>query len=146
MASEPGRDPEAGNTLVLMPVAILILVGLAALTVDTAAVALGQRRVSDLAAGLARDSVAALDEEAFYTTGEAVLDTGRVLALRDLRVASVAEDRALADVRCDEVTVVDERVTVRCRARVRPIFGLVLPGGRDVFEVTAVETARSAER
>lgn len=127
-----------------MPVAILIVVALAAMAVDAAAAYLGQRRLSDLAAGLAVDAVAAIDEESFYTEGSIEVVPSRVLQRRDAVVAALVEDRAFADVRCDVIDINGAEVTVTCQARARPIFGVALPGGSAVFELRAVESARSA--
>ena len=143
--SDPGAR-DAGNTLVLMPIAILIVIGLAAVTVDSAAAFLGQRRLSDLAAGLAGDAVAAIDERAFYEQGRTEVVASRVLDLRDRRLATIEEDRSLTEVRCDDVVVAGDVVTVGCRARVRPIFGVALPGGRAGLDIEAVATARSVPR
>lgn len=144
MGTEPrpsGRD-QRGSTLVLMPIAVLILLGLAAVAVDAAVVHLGQLRLSDLAAGLARDAVAAIDEQAFYEEGRIEVVGERVVQRRDARLAALAEDPGFTDVRCDEIEVVGDRATVGCTATVRPIFGVVLPGGRAPTQVRAVETAR----
>ena len=137
------RRDEAGSTLVLMPIAVLILLGLAAMAVDAAVVHLGQLRLSDLAAGLARDAVAAIDEQAFYEQGRIEVVGERVLTRRDARLAALAQDPGFTEVRCDEITVVGDQATVGCTATVRPIFGVVLPGGRAPTQVRAVETARA---
>ena len=142
-AAGTSRRGEAGSTLVLMPIAVLILLGLAAVAVDAAVVHLGQLRLSDLAAGLARDAVAAIDEQAFYEQGRVEVVGERVLQRRDARLAALAEDPGFTEVRCDEITVVGDRATVGCTATVRPIFGVVLPGGRAPTQVRAVETART---
>ena len=138
----PGRD-QAGSTLVLMPIAVLVLLGLAAVAVDAAVVHLGQLRLSDLAAGLARDAVAAIDERAFYEEGRIEVVGERVLRRRDARLATLVQDHGFAEVRCDEVVVVGDQATVGCTATVRPIFGIVLPGGRVPTQIRAVETARA---
>jgi Tfp pilus assembly protein PilE len=138
------RSAEDGNTLILMPVAILVLLVLAAITVDSAAVYLGQRRVADLAAGLANDAVAAVSEQAFYEGGEVAVDAGRVATLRQQRLASLSEDPAFRDVRC-EITPAGERATATCQARVEPIFGRAL-GRSQGRLVRASETARADQR
>jgi hypothetical protein len=126
-----------------MPAAILVLLLLAALAVDSAAAYLGQRRVADLAAGLANDAVAGLSEQAFYEGGEVALSADRA-ALRQQQVLSVlSEDPAFRDVRCD-LEAGGDRATVRCEARVEPIFGRAVRRGGTL--VTATETARAEQR
>jgi Tfp pilus assembly protein PilE len=138
------RSAEDGNTLILMPVAFLVLLVLAAITVDSAAVYLGQRRVADLAAGLANDAVAAISERAFYEGGEVAVDAGRAAILRQQRLAGLSEDPAFRDVRC-EVIPAGERATATCQARVEPIFGRALGRGQGRL-VRVTETARAEQR
>jgi Tfp pilus assembly protein PilE len=137
------RD-ERGSTLILMPVAVLVLMVLAAIAVDAAAAYLGQRRVADLAAGLANDAVAGLSEQAFYEGGQVAVQASRADARRQQVFATLAEDPAFRDVACD-ISPAGDQATVTCRARVQPIFGrAVRPGGGTV--VTATETARAEQR
>jgi hypothetical protein len=127
-----------------MPVAILVLLALAAIAVDSAAVYLGQRRVADLAAGLANDAVAALSEEAFYEGGEVAVSAARAAQRQEQIFATLAEDPAFRDVRCD-VQPADDEATATCSARVEPIFARAIrPRGGSL--VTATETARAEQR
>jgi hypothetical protein len=139
----PRPSSEEGSTLALMPAAVLVLLLLAAIAVDSAAAYLGQRRVADLAAGLANDAIAGLSEEAFYAAGEVVVSPTRAGRRQRDVLSLVAEDPALRDVRCD--LEVDGRLaTATCGARVEPIFGrAVRPGGTPV---TATATARAEQR
>jgi len=147
VASEPtstGRR-EAGNTLILFPTAVLVVIVLAAIAVDAAAVFLGQRRLADLAAGLATDAIAAVDEEAFYTRGDVEIVRSRVDLRRDEVLASVADDASLSGVAC-AVDAGLEGATVSCTGRARPIFGRALPSGVSWYDVRATETARAAQQ
>jgi uncharacterized membrane protein len=135
---------EDGNTLILMPVAILVLLALAAIAVDSAAVYLGQRRVADLAAGLANDAIAAVSEQAFYERGELAVQAGRVGTRQQQVFDTLAQDPAFQDVRCD-VTPAGARATASCQARVQPIFARAIRGGGG-YLVRASETARAEQR
>jgi uncharacterized membrane protein len=132
---------EDGNTLVLMPVAFLVLLALAAIAVDSAAVYLGQRRVADLAAGLANDAVAAIDQRSFYEQ-EVVRVDGAGADRRRARIhATLSEDPAFSDVRCD-LAHAGEQASATCEAHVRPIFGRALRRDQG-YLVRATETARA---
>lgn len=144
--SADARD-EAGNTLILVPVTVLILLGLAAIALDSATIFLGQRRLVDLASAVANDAVAAVDVDAFFAqTGTEVvpLDRGRAEARRDQLVARQELDRSLEDVRCGFVALQDgppTRVEVRCTATVRPIMAPLWPGAPGVRSIQAREVA-----
>ena len=135
---------EDGNTLVLMPAAVLILLVLASLAFDAAVVHLQQRRLSDLAASLANDAVAGLAVSSVYDldAGPAV-DPARASDLAAARLAAFAHDDTLPDVRWVPEAVGDA-VTVTCEGRVVPVFGRALASDRASFRVRAVETARAA--
>ena len=144
MRSEPLhrlRHEQAGNTLVLFPAAILIVLGLGALAVDSAVLFLGQRRLADLAASVANDAVAAVSTEAFYDPqdGRIELDAARAERRADQLVAGWSSDRSLGSVRCD-VTVAGLRADVACSATVRPLLAPMWPG----FEAAQPISARDA--
>lgn len=130
---------QRGNTLLLMPAAVLVLFVLAAVAVDAAVLFLGQRRVADLAASVAQDAVAAIDRGSFYEddlhVDEADART-REAALRD----ELPTDDGFDDPRC-ELTAVGVRVEVTCTATVRLIFAPAIPGSRHSRTVEATETA-----
>jgi hypothetical protein len=138
------RTAEDGNTLILMPVAFLVLLVLASLTVDGAAAYLGQRRVADLAAGLANDAVAAVSEQAFYEGGQVAIQEGRARVRRQQVLDTLGRDPTLRDVGC-ELTSAGDRATATCWARVEPIFARAIRsgGGR---QVRASETAQAVQR
>lgn len=136
---------EAGSTLLLMPAAVLVLVVLAGIAVDAAVVFLGQQRLADIAAGLANDAVAAIDEAAFYTRGDIEVVRSRAEQRRDTVLAGLGEDDSLHAVACD-VEVEPEAATVACVGRARPIFGRALPGSPGWYDLRAVERARAAQR
>ncbi|MCA1783829.1 MAG: hypothetical protein LC679_17150 [Intrasporangiaceae bacterium] len=138
------RD-EGGNTLVLFPAAILILLGLGALALDSATIYLGQRRLADLAAATANDAAGGLLLESFYDEdADPVLD--RDLGDRRARVvgAQMGEDRSFEAVECT-VEVVGLEATADCTAQVRPILAPFWLGSNDRLTMRAIETARAAE-
>ena len=127
----------------LMPAAVLVLVALAGISVDSAMVFLAERQLADAAAAAANDAVAAaLDDAAFYERGEVRLDGGRV---RDVAAASVDARSAdwLQPVETIRVDVDPARaaVTVEVSATVRRLFGRAMPGVTDRVAVGATATA-----
>jgi uncharacterized membrane protein len=135
---------QQGNTLLLMPTAILVLMVLAAIAVDSAMLFLGQRRVADLAASVAQDAVAAVDEARFYQ-GDLVLVEGDATRRGETLAANLPHDDALLEPSCLVTTGQDDNLdpiaSVRCTANVRFIFAPVIPGADRISEVAATETA-----
>lgn len=133
-----------GNTLLLMPAAVLVVIILAGIAVDLATVWLGYRRVADLAASIANDAVAAVDFEVFYgNKGKVQVVSARAQQRADVLVQYAGSDRALLNPAC-RVEAAADSVTVHCTAAVEPIFS---PGIFDAirrYEVRATATARAA--
>ncbi len=113
-----------GNTLVLMPAAVLILLGLAAMALDTATLFLGERRLVDVTSSIAHDAVASVDEARFYDPeiDTVELDAARVGVRAQQLLAAQRQDRTFEDVRCDPPDLDGPRVTITCHATVRPPF------------------------
>lgn len=138
------RD-ERGNTLVLFPAAVLILLALGALALDAATIYLGQRRVADLAAATANDAAGGLLLDSFYDEErEPELDPS--LGMRRAQVISeqMGQDRTFEAVSC-EVTVEGLTAEAACTAQVRPILAPFWTGLGDRLQVRAVESARAAD-
>jgi len=130
---------------VLVPAAVLIVLGLGAMAMDSATLFLGQRRLSDLAAAVANDAVAGIHEGDFYDPNQDLrLDQSRGEARRDVLVISQPNDRAFESVSCS-VTTSGNAATAQCTATVRPIFAPVWPGMEATTVVTATETAVGRE-
>lgn len=131
---------EAGNTLVLFPVGVLILFGLGAVAIDSATVFLAQRRLADLSAAIANDAVAGVDIASFYgTDGTIRLDASRGYErTRQLRTGQ-SQDRAFESVACTLDTA-GNRATAVCTGQVRPIFATFLPSA-GTRSLRATETA-----
>ncbi len=125
-----------------MPAAVLILLGLGAMALDSAAIFLGQRRLVDLTAAIATDAVAAVDRERFYDPQdvEVVLDPDQVAARTAVLLAAQREDRTFAALACDPPELDGTRATVTCHATVRPVLAPFW-GLADAHRLTVTETA-----
>lgn len=135
------RD-DRGSTLLLFPVAVLVVVLLGAIAVDSAASFTAQRELVDAAQAAANDGA---------TTG-ADLDQVRAGAgyhLDSARVAATVHEsfaiHGLGDAQVD-VRVVDGAVVVSARREVRRVFGRAIPGVAGSMVVTARATARPRVR
>ena len=137
-----GRADQRGNTLVLFPAAILIVLGLGALAVDSAVLFLAQRSLADVAATVANDSVAAVSTDAFYDpSGSSIeLDEDRAELRARQVVEGAASDRSLEGVTC-EVVVSGLRADVACQAIVRPLLAPFWPGLGAIQRITARDSA-----
>lgn len=145
----PRWRAEQGNTFVLFPAAILVVLALGSLALDAATVFLGQRRLADLAAAVANDAVAGVSEESFYAgdSDQLRIDPARANLRAAQLVEAQPEDRALLAPSC-LLTLVEggQGVRVECTATVRPIIAPAIPGLNPVREVRAVETAVGLQR
>lgn len=134
--------PDAGSALMLMPAAVLVMLLLAALALDVAAVWMGQRELANAAAAAANDVAAvALDETSFYGAGDVRLDRRRAAVIVDEHLR-LAEDEPLHQVAVDQIQIDGARVEVRLHARVRPIIGFGPDRSSRVVRATAVATAQ----
>ncbi|MGI8794012.1 MAG: hypothetical protein ACR2H3_12715 [Acidimicrobiales bacterium] len=115
------RPSDRGSALMLMPAAVLILLVLGALAVDSAIVWSAQRELANRAAAAANDIAAtAVDDEAFYQRGEVKLDEAVARRVAD---AITVADGGLRSVIVDDVTVSGREVRVALRGTVRRLFG-----------------------
>lgn len=119
----------------LMPAAVLIVLLLGAIAVDSAIVYLGQRQAYDVASDAANDAAGAgFDLETARTSGDIVYDTDRVRALAAQAVAAAGIDGLeLVSARVEGAGVV---VTVR--RTVEHLFAPAVGGqARDVRTISA---------
>jgi hypothetical protein len=133
----------------LMPAGVLILVALAALTVDSARAFQAERELADVASSLAADlatETLVLDSPEFSATGAIRVDERRAEDLaRRILAARPADD--LGEIHLVAVTVSDPPpgeapvVTVVLAATVDTIFTRAVPGGT---ERTALEATGRA--
>lgn len=120
------RDRDDGSVLALVPAAVLVLVMLGAIAVDSAVAFLGQRELSNAAAAAANDAAtAALSDAGFYGSGALSLDRARADAVaRHAVAARVARGVTIDDVSVD---VAGARVCVTVRGRVAYLFARAIP-------------------
>lgn len=106
---------EQGSTLLMYPFAVIIVIILGSLAVDTAIVFQAHRQAVDVSAGLASDIAGVVDEAAFATEGAIRIDRARAAdILRYTNDTALAGDPS--DLRCRIVTITDDpaSVTVAC--------------------------------
>ena len=150
----PRSDRQQGSTLLLFPAALLIMLALAAVTVDSAIAFMAQRQLINATAAAANDAATeALSDRAFYE--------GDRIELSPSAVESVAVDRVFQLVdsaRHHGLTVTAEAsppagtgcswtVRVSASSRVDELFGKAMPGTSGQVAVHAQSTAspRQAE-
>ena len=144
------RRPEAerGSTLLLFPAALLVMIALAAITVDSAIAFLAHRELVNATAAAANDAATeALSDSSFYEDDR--------IELSPAAVESIAVDRVFALVdtaRHHGLSVTAEAVppsaagcawTVRVAASstVDEFFGQAMPGSSGTVSVTARSSA-----
>lgn len=128
----------------LVPAAVLVLIALAAIAVDSAIVFMAQRQAGDVAAAAANDAAgAALSKGAFYDGGAVDLDPARVSAV--VADAVAARGGGLDLVGPPAVVVRGQQVCVTVQARVRYLFSPAVPGAPRTRVVTAKATATAVE-
>jgi len=137
------RSGEDGNVLILVPTAVLILLGLGAMALDAAHSFLAGRQLAELAADVATDGAAAVDQAAFYAgDGTIVLDAAAAARRRDELVGRAGATQRFVSVACPELVVVGTEVRVGCVARTRPpLLGLWRGAGGE-RDLTALARAR----
>lgn len=144
MTGQPGRHcDDHGSVLMLVPAAVLVLVVLAAIAIDSAIVVLAQRDLLNRTAAAANDVAGfAVSEDGFYRSADGLveLDQERARAFVDLVFS--AERRPPSYESWDGRAVTDgRRVVVEATARVRYLFAPAVPGATRTATVTARSTA-----
>lgn len=126
---------ERGSVLMLMPAAVLIMLLLGAIAVDSAIVYLGQRQAYNVAFDAANDAAGAgFDLEVARTEGEIVYDPDRVEALAAQAVAAAA----IGDLELVSAQVDGTGVVVTVRRTVKHLFVQALGDpARDVITISA---------
>lgn len=139
------RD-SSGSVLLLMPVAILIMFVLGAITVDLTAVRAGQQDLRAAATDAANDAATAgLDETALRSGLGYRLDPGRatLVALEVLATKGVLDNLSEPP----DVTInSDGSVTVTLARSVPHLFARAIPGAPDSQRVAATATAVVRQR
>jgi len=133
---------DRGSVLALVPAALLVLLVLAAIAVDSASEYLARRELGAAADAAANDAATfGLDEARFRETGEFVLDSAR--ANEAVRRALAVRGSAVVDRAAVEVEVDPDGGTVRVtlRSSAHLVFAPVLPGAPHDVGVIARATA-----
>lgn len=141
-------DRERGSTLLLFPAALLIIVALASMTVDSAIGFMAQRELVNATAAAANDAATeALSDSSFYEGDRIELSPGALEALALERVRQLVDEA-----RHHDLAVVADAVppsgagcgwTVRVTAssRVDELFGRAMPGSNGQIAVHASSAA-----
>lgn len=141
-----GASPrDRGSALMLMPAAVLIVLVLAAITVDLSLVHLGRREASASAEAAANDAVTFGLDEAAYRRGEGYhLDPDRVHTAveRSLSIPSAAR----RFVGPPHITIEGIRVTITITIDIDYVFAKVVPGAPRSTTVVANGSARAVAR
>ena len=129
--------------MILVPAAVLVLVVLASIAVDSAAVFLGQRQLAEVAATAATDATGAISESTFYRSGAIALDPAEA---QRIAAASVAAQNLHGGALTGpvRVVVVGRQVCVSMSGQVPLIFGRAVPGVPRVIGVHATAIATAA--
>jgi hypothetical protein len=132
-----------------MPAGVLILIVLAAISVDSARTFQAQRELADVASSVAADvatEALALDDARFSETGRIRVDERAAEAVARRILAARADDD-LGPIRLVSLTVSDPPsgqapvVTVVVAATVETIFARAVPGGADRTDLQATGRA-----
>lgn len=134
------RGSEGGSVLMLVPAAVLVLVILGAIAVDSAVVFLAQRELANRTAAAANDIAGmGLGDDDLYRRGEVALSPDRA----DRQIALVFD--AVAPAGFDIISAVAEvngaEVVVRAKAEVRHLFAPAIPGARRTTTVQSTSRA-----
>jgi hypothetical protein len=120
-------NSERGSVLALVPAGFLVLMLLAALTVDSAVTYLGRDQLHDGLAAAANDAVTAgLDNPAFYGAGTIEVDPVR--AGRAACLSILAQDDAGLQHLHLWMSVNDDSVRLQGTAVIDAVFGRIVPG------------------
>jgi hypothetical protein len=149
----PRPERERGSTLLLFPAALLIMVALAAMTVDSAIAFMAQRELANATAAAANDAATeALSDRSFYEGNRIELSSSAVEAVAVERVRALVDES-----RHHGLSVQAEAVpptgagcawTVRVSAssHVDELFGRAMPGSSGHVAVHARSSASPRQR
>jgi Flp pilus assembly protein TadG len=142
------RRPERGSTLLLFPAAVLIMVALAAMTVDSAIAFLAQRELVNATAAAANDAATeALSDGAFYQSNRIDLSGSAVEDVAVARVRQLVDQTRHHGLSVGATAVAPTgagcawTVKVTASSRVNELFGRALPGSSGQVAVSATSVA-----
>ena len=130
----------------MFPAAVLIVVALAAIAVDSAIVFLGQREVANAVSAAANDAAGkGVGNRAFYEGARIDLDPATVRQLAVDQVIAALDGGRFAGLQVDAEVAPGSPgcppvVRVRAHASVSPLFAAALPGDGGQVRVTATAT------
>ena len=134
--------------LLLFPAALLIMVALAAITVDSAIAFMAQRQLANATAAAANDAATeALSDRAFYENDRIELSPSaveRVAVDRVFQLVDAARHHGLAvtaEASPPAAAGCSWTVRVRASSRVDELFGKAMPGSDGLVDVRAESTA-----
>jgi Flp pilus assembly protein TadG len=131
------RRRDDGSALMLVPAAVLVLLVLGAICVDSAVVFLAQRDLANRTAAAANDIAGlAVSDTAFYGAGAVRLDDDRATAYTHLAFSPDQLPGGYESWTADAETD-GAQVTVVATAEVRSIFAKALPGAPATTTVRA---------
>ena len=138
----PRRSGQRGSVMMLMPAAVLIVLLLGAISVDSAIVFLAQRQAHNVATDAANDAAgAAIDLEQLRNEGTVVLDVDRARQVaRDAVLAADVDGLTLDAVRVEGPDTVAVTVTVE----VRRLSGTAFGADRRALSLTVRAQGRQA--
>ena len=137
------RSSERGSALMLMPAAVLVMLMLSAIAVDSAVVFLAHRRLTAITSAAANDlAVTALPSQA--NTGQLTPSNEEVSSQLGA-VISRQTSNGLSNLRCHAAASAS-RVTVGCEATIHYIFASAIPGARHATVVRAQTTSTPIRR
>ncbi len=137
---------DAGSSLMLMPVAVLIVLLLGAIAVDLSVVRLAHRDLLDVAASAANDAATdGLDPDHYRRTGTYEIDLARAYTALDRTI----EHRHLANpvtARLITAGPGPDEITVELESSVPALFAKALPGAPHHTTIRAKATAAVQRR
>lgn len=139
------RTRDKGSVLMLVPAAVLVLVVLGAIAVDSAVVFLAQRDLANRTAAVANDVAgAATSDPSFYGEGRVVIDARSARSYVDAAFAPSLRPAGYERWSPSLRLLGDRTVEVSAVAEVRYVFAGAIPGVRHTATVSArsVATAR----
>ena len=132
---------ERASALMLVPAGVLVLLVLAAIAIDSAAILLAQRELANQTAAVANDiTTLALDDDALYGAGTVTIDAGRASEFVERALATPPQGARSVEA-AFEIAPDGRTITISTRAEVPWFFARVLPTADDVAVVEAVSTA-----
>ena len=148
---EPARrrpGTERGSTLLLFPAAILIMVALAAMTVDSAIGFLAQRQLQNATAAAANDAATeAVSDRSFYEANRVELSPSAVEEVAVARMHELIDQARHHDLVVNAEAVAPAAagcpwtVRVFASSRVDELFGKAMPGSAGQVAVRAQSVA-----